>query len=72
MDWSGLPRRISSRSKPTTKAGIDYFVHTDWAEIGKGSFAYCANNTAAIAGAGSSRWVRLQTGVVLRWRNSVE
>jgi hypothetical protein len=58
--------------EPATKAGIDYFVHTDWAEIGKDSFAYSATSTAATAGVDSIHWDRLQTGGVLRWRNSVE
>jgi hypothetical protein len=71
MDSSGLPWRKSSQSKPTNKAGIDCFVHTDWAGIGKGSFAYSVINTAAKAGADSTGWIRLQTGGVLRWRNSV-
>ena len=63
MDWSGLPWRIGSRSKPTTRGGIDFFVHTDWAGIGKDSFACSAINTAVKAGADSTRWIRLQTGV---------
>jgi hypothetical protein len=70
MDWSGMQWRISSRSKPATRAAIDCFVHTGWAGIGKGSFAYSATHMAAKAEADSIRRVRLQTGVVLRWRNS--
>ena len=66
--WTAV--RTNNRSKPTTRAGIDYFVRTDWAGIGKGSFAYSATNPAAKAGADSIRWVHMQTGVVLRWRNS--
>jgi len=72
MDWSGLPRRISSQSKPTIKTGFDCFVHTDWAGIGKVSFAFSAINTAVKAGADLTLWICLQTGGVLRWRNSVE
>jgi hypothetical protein len=37
----------------------------------EGSFMYSVTNTAATAGADSTYWVRLQTGVALRWRNSV-
>ena len=70
MDWSGLPWQIGSRSKPTTKACIGCFAHTGWAGIAKGSFAYSAINTAVKAEADSTRWMHLQTGVVLRWRNS--
>ena len=66
--WTTVTNK--SRSKPTTRAGIDYLVGTDWAATGKGGFAYSATNTAAKAGADSTRWIRLQTGVVLRWRNS--
>ena len=56
--------------------GRGCFVPTDWAEIGIGSFAYFAISTEVKVRADSSRQIRLQTGVVLRWngiaRSSVE
>jgi hypothetical protein len=51
----------------TYQGGIDCFVCTDWAGIGKGGFACSVTNTAAKAGADSRRSVGLQTGVVSRW-----
>jgi hypothetical protein len=35
----------------------------------EGNFVHSVTNMAARVGAGSIRWVRRQTGVVLRWRN---
>jgi hypothetical protein len=46
------------------------FVRTDLAGIGNGSFVYSATNMEARAGVDSTRWVRLQTGIVSNWRNS--
>jgi hypothetical protein len=62
--WTAVANK--SRSKPTTRVGIDYFVGTDWAGIGRGNFAYSATNTAAKAGADSTRWFACKRGVVLR------
>ena len=45
--WTAVANK--SRSKPTTRVGIDYFVGTDWAGIGRGNCAYSATNTAAKA-----------------------
>jgi len=55
--WTAVANK--SRSKPTTRARLDYFVRTDWNVIGKHRFAYSATNMAATIGANSSRWARL-------------
>lgn len=47
-------------------------VRTDWTGISEGSFACLAISTEVKAKVGSSRQLRLQTGVVWRWNNSAE
>ena len=53
------------------QGGLDRFVCTGLAVTGKDSFVCSAINTAAKAGAGSSRRVRRQTGAAWRWKSSV-
>ena len=58
--WTTVTNK--SRSKPTTRAGIDYLVGTDWAGIGRSNFAYSATPHGGESRSGLDPLVRLQTG----------
>ena len=68
--WSGVPLRISGRSKRFIKSGAGCSARTGWVGIGKGNLACSAINTAAKATADLAQQIRHQIGAVLRWRNS--
>ena len=62
--WTAVANQ--NRSRPTTRAGIDYFVGTDWAGIGKATARTLLSNTAAKVGADSTPWFACKRGFVLR------